>query len=94
MTDFSIAEGDQIDLREVLPELKQANVDMDTLLSHLDAKLVDGDDIELNVHPDGNGNGEQTILVEDLGQQIDFNSMDSSQIISTLLDQHIIVHDQ
>ncbi|AIU68525.1 autotransporter adhesin [Vibrio coralliilyticus] len=94
ITDFSIAEGDQIDLREVLPELKQANVDMDTLLSHLDAKLVDGDDIELNVHPDGNGNGEQTILVEDLGQQIDFNSMDSSQIISTLLDQHIIVHDQ
>lgn len=94
ITDFSIAEGDQIDLREVLPELKQANVDMDTLLSHLDAKLVDGDDIELKVHPDGNGNGEQTILVEDLGQQIDFNSMDSSQIISTLLDQHIIVHDQ
>ncbi|WP_143696937.1 retention module-containing protein [Vibrio coralliilyticus] len=94
ITDFSIAEGDQIDLREVLPELKQANVDMDTLLSHLDAKLVDGDDIELKVHPDGNGNGEQTILVEDLGQQIDFNSMDSSQIISTLLEQHIIVHDQ
>ncbi|MFW7524438.1 cadherin-like domain-containing protein [Vibrio ostreicida] len=94
ITDFSIDEGDKIDLREVLPELKDANVDMETLLSHLDAKLVDGNDIELNIHPSGDGNGEQTIVVEDLGQQLDFHSMDSSQIISTLLDQHIIVHDQ
>ena len=92
ITDFNVAEGDKIDLREVLTELKQENVDMNTLLAQLDANLIDGDDIKLNVHPDGSAG--QTILVEDLGLQIDFSNMDSSQIISTLIDNNIILNGQ
>ena len=93
ITDFSLMEGDKIDLRDVLPELKESNIDMPTLLAQLDAKVVDGDNIELTLHPGGEGSSEQTILVEDLAPQLTLMGNASSDIVSALLDQHVIVHD-
>ncbi|WP_367990179.1 retention module-containing protein [Vibrio sp. NTOU-M3] len=93
ITDFNLTEGDQIDLREVLPELQSPTVDMDALFAHLDAKVVDSNNIELTVHADSTGGESQTIVVENLGQQIDFSGMDSAQIVNTLLEQNVIMHD-
>ncbi|MEF1183499.1 cadherin-like domain-containing protein [Vibrio sinaloensis] len=93
ITDFSIAEGDKIDLREVLPELKQASIDMDVLLDHIDAKVIDGADIELTLHP-GAGQGQQTILVQDLAPQLSLDGMSSLDIVSSLLDHDVIIHHQ
>ncbi|MCK6261748.1 retention module-containing protein [Vibrio sp. ZSDE26] len=92
ITDFHVDEGDQIDLREVLPELKAENVDLDTLLGHIDA-TIEGDDVELHVHPHGVGQEEQTILVEDLAPQLSLVGSESNEIISALIDQQIIIHE-
>ncbi|MDC5705313.1 type I secretion C-terminal target domain-containing protein [Vibrio europaeus] len=91
--DFSVSEGDKIDLREVLPELKSGSLDMDTLLEHLEVK-VDGDNVELHVHPAGEGTQDQGILVENLVHQLDsgFSGMSHEDMVSSLL-QHVMVHD-
>ncbi|RTZ18064.1 retention module-containing protein [Vibrio aquaticus] len=91
ITDFKLSEGDQIDLRDVLPELKETDIDMTTLLQKLDAKVVDGDGIELTLH--GENDSEQTILVEHLAPQLTLDGTSSSDIVSALLDQHVITHD-
>ena len=93
VTDLNIAEGDRIDLRELLPELKANQVDMDVLLGHINARLVDDDDIELEIHPEGENGARQTVTLKDLGQQISFAEMDSSQIVSTLIERNVIMHD-
>ena len=91
--DFSVSEGDKIDLRDVLPELKSVSVNMDKLLEHLDVK-VDGDNVELLVHPDGSGMQEQSIVVENLAHQLDsgFSGMSQHDMLSSLLD-HVMIHD-
>ncbi|MEF1289494.1 cadherin-like domain-containing protein [Vibrio sp. M260118] len=91
--DFSVSEGDKIDLREVLPELKADSLDMDSLLHHLDVK-VDGNNVELHVHPAGEGTQDQGILVENLVQQLDsgFSGMSHEDMVSSLL-QHVMLHD-
>jgi Ca2+-binding RTX toxin-like protein len=91
--DFQVSEGDKIDLREVLPELKQSSLDMDSLLEHLDVK-VDGDNVELSIHPAGVGAEEQSIVVENLAHQLDsgFSAMSQEDMVSSLL-QHVMVHD-
>ncbi|MEZ8100379.1 cadherin-like domain-containing protein, partial [Vibrio bivalvicida] len=91
--DFSVSEGDKIDLREVLPELKSGSLDMDTLLEHLEVK-VDGNNVELHVHPGGDGTQDQGILVENLVPQLDsgFSGMSHEDMVSSLL-QHVMVHD-
>ncbi|WP_100751619.1 retention module-containing protein [Vibrio salilacus] len=91
--DFSVSEGDKIDLRDVLPELKSVSVNMDKLLEHLDVK-VDEDNVELLVHPDGSGMQEQSIVVENLAHQLDsgFSGMSQHDMLSALLD-HVMIHD-
>ena len=90
--DFSVIEGDKIDLREVLPELKSASLDMDTLLEHLDVK-VDGNNVELHIHPAGVGTQDQGIVVENLVNQLDsgFSGMSHEDMVSSLL-EHVMVH--
>nr|WP_269375767.1 cadherin-like domain-containing protein [Vibrio sinaloensis] len=90
--DFDVSEGDRIDLREVLPELKQNTLDMNSLLEHLDVK-VDGDNVELNIHPSGTGAEEQSILVENLAHQLDsdFGALSQADMVSSLL-EHVMVH--
>ncbi|MEZ9278204.1 retention module-containing protein [Vibrio cyclitrophicus] len=91
ITDFSLSEGDQIDLREVLPELKNTSPDMTALLQQIDAK-VDGDDIELTINPDGLGTTEQVIVVEDLAPQLTLSSTMPSDILDALVQQNVITH--
>ncbi|MEC7941300.1 MAG: retention module-containing protein [Pseudomonadota bacterium] len=91
ITDFNLAEGDQIDLREVLPELKDANVNMATLLQHVDAKL-EGNDVELTINPDGLGTTEQVIVVEGLAPQLTLSGTMPSDILDALLQQNVITH--
>jgi len=92
ITDFSISEGDKIDLRDVLPELKQPTLDMDALLENIDAK-VDGDNIELTIYANGAGSDEQTILIESLAPQLTIVGSGAADIVTALLDQHVLVHD-
>lgn len=92
ITDFSLSEGDKIDLRDVLPELKQPVLDMDALLENIDAK-VDGDHIELTIYANGVGSDEQTILVESLAPQLTIVGSGAADIVTALLDQHVLVHD-
>ncbi|MEZ9743920.1 retention module-containing protein [Vibrio splendidus] len=91
ITDFSLSEGDQIDLREVLPELKNTSPDMSALLQQIDAK-VEGDDIELTINPDGLGTTEQVIVVEDLAPQLTLSSTMPSDILDALVQQNVITH--
>ncbi|TKF67490.1 type I secretion C-terminal target domain-containing protein [Vibrio sp. F13] len=91
ITDFDLSEGDSIDLREVLPELKNTSPDMTALLQQIDAK-VDGDDIELTINPDGLGTTEQVIVVEDLAPQLTLSSTMPSDILDALVQQNVITH--
>jgi T1SS-143 domain-containing protein len=91
ITDFSLSEGDQIDLREVLPELKNTSPDMTALLQQIDAK-VEGDDIELTIKSDGLGTTEQVIVVEDLAPQLTLSGIMPSDILDALVQQNVITH--
>ncbi|WP_192890520.1 retention module-containing protein [Vibrio bathopelagicus] len=91
ITDFSLSEGDQIDLREVLPELKNTSPDMTALLQQIDAK-VEGDDIELTIKSDGLGTTEQVIVVEDLAPQLTLSGNMPSDILDALVQQNVITH--
>ncbi|MDH5938792.1 retention module-containing protein [Vibrio splendidus] len=91
ITDFSLSEGDQIDLREVLPELKNTSPDMSALLQQIDAK-VEGDDIELTIKSDGLGTTEQVIVVEDLAPQLTLSGTMPSDILDALVQQNVITH--
>ncbi|MFA0010503.1 cadherin-like domain-containing protein [Vibrio sp. 10N.261.46.E12] len=91
ITDFSLSEGDQIDLREVLPELKNTSPDMTALLQQIDAK-VEGNDIELTINPDGVGTTEQVIVVEDLAPQLTLSGTMPSDILDALVQQNVITH--
>lgn len=92
ITDFTVSE-DKIDLRDVLPELKSASVDIGDLLGHIQV-TVQNDDLALSIHPSGVGSGdEQTILVENLAQDLTLGGLDQSQILTTLLNENVFVHD-
>ncbi|RJX70965.1 type I secretion C-terminal target domain-containing protein [Vibrio sinensis] len=92
ITDFSFSDGDKLDLRDLLPELNSSTVNMDDLLSHITA-AVSGDDVTLTISPAGTGTGmEQNILLENIGQQVTLDNLDSSQIVTTLFDEHAFVH--
>ena len=91
ITDFSLSEGDQIDLREVLPELKNTSPDMTALLQQIDAK-VEGDDIELTIKSDNLGTTEQVIVVEDLAPQLTLGGTMPSDILDALVQQNVITH--
>ncbi|MFI3275965.1 type I secretion C-terminal target domain-containing protein, partial [Vibrio sp.] len=91
ITDFDLSEGDSIDLREVLPELKNSSPDMTALLQQIDAK-VEGDDIELTINPDGIGTTEQVIVVEDLAPQLTLSGTMPSDILDALVQQNVITH--
>ena len=92
ITDFTVAE-DKIDLRDVLPELKSATVDINDLLSHIQV-TVQNDDLAMSIHPDGVGQGdEQTILVENLAQDLTLGGLDQVQILTTLINENVFMHD-
>ncbi|MDK9797210.1 cadherin-like domain-containing protein, partial [Vibrio sp. D449a] len=92
ITDFDLSEGDSIDLREVLPELQNTTLDMAVLLQHIDAKVVDVNNIELTINPDGMGTTQQVIVVEDLAPQLTLASTTPVDILDALVQQNVITH--
>ncbi|MBA5764351.1 cadherin-like domain-containing protein, partial [Vibrio sp. 404] len=92
ITDFTVQE-DKIDLRDVLPELKSPSVDINDLLDHIQIEVTN-DDVTLSIHPSGIGVGsEQSIVVENLAQELTLDVTDQQQMLSTLIDENIFVHD-
>ncbi|MDK9763158.1 cadherin-like domain-containing protein, partial [Vibrio sp. D420a] len=92
ITDFDLSEGDNIDLREVLPELQNTTLDMAVLLQQIDAKVVDVNNIELTINPDGMGTTQQVIVVEDLAPQLTLASTMPDDILDALVQQNVIIH--
>ncbi|WP_083627145.1 retention module-containing protein [Vibrio ponticus] len=93
ITDFTLQE-DKIDLRDVLPELKSPSVDINELLDHIEVG-VQNNDVTLTIKPDGDivGGDEQTIVVENLAQSLTLDISDQSQMLSTLVDENVFLHD-
>ncbi|OEE47821.1 retention module-containing protein [Vibrio anguillarum] len=95
ITDFNAGEGDVIDLTDVVADL---HLPMDQLLvslhtSHqIEAKVMTNTtDVELEILTDNNVH--QTIVVQDLASQFNFDGMASIDIVGFLLDNNIIKHD-
>ncbi|WP_104025815.1 retention module-containing protein [Vibrio hyugaensis] len=88
ITDFTVNE-DMIDLREVISDLNSPMVDMDDLLGHISADYDAATEaVSLNITTDANVH--QTIVVEHLGDTIDFNGLSSNEIVESLLNNNIL----
>ncbi|MGL5653885.1 MAG: calcium-binding protein, partial [Vibrio sp.] len=93
--DFSLNQGDSIDLTDVVQDLG-SNLSLEQILTNLGesnqltAQVVNND-LQLGVTTDNSVH--QTIVIENLASQIDFSGMNSLDIISTLLDQNVLRHD-
>ncbi|MFH0273391.1 retention module-containing protein [Vibrio jasicida] len=88
ITDFTVNE-DMIDLREVISDLNSPMIDMDDLLGHISADYdASTEAVSLNITTDTNVH--QTIVVEHLGDAIDFNGLSSNEIVESLLNNNIL----
>ncbi|MFM2625396.1 retention module-containing protein [Vibrio owensii] len=90
ITDFTVNE-DSIDLREVISDLNNPMIDMDDLLSHISADYDAATEaVSLNITTDTNVH--QTIVVEHLGDALDFNGLSSNEIVESLLNNNVLAN--
>ncbi|MBE4035901.1 retention module-containing protein [Vibrio parahaemolyticus] len=88
ITDFTLNE-DTIDLKDVIADLNDPMAGIDELLAHIQADYdATTDNVSLSITTDANVH--QTIVVENLGQAIDFNGLSSSEIVESLLNRGVI----
>ncbi|AXB33018.1 type I secretion C-terminal target domain-containing protein [Vibrio campbellii] len=88
ITDFTVNE-DSIDLREVISDLNNPMIDMDDLLDHITADYdASTEAVSLSITTDANVS--QTIVVEHLGDSIDFNGLTSNEIVESLLNNNVL----
>lgn len=88
ITDFTVNE-DSIDLREVISDLNNSMIDMDDLLGHITADYdASTEAVSLSITTDANVS--QTIVVEHLGDSIDFNGLTSNEIVESLLNNNVL----
>ncbi|MDL2036724.1 retention module-containing protein [Vibrio parahaemolyticus] len=88
ITDFTLNE-DTIDLKDVIADLNDPMAGIDELLAHIQADYdVTTDNVSLSITTDANVH--QTIVVENLGQAIDFNGLSSNEIVESLLNRGVI----
>ncbi|EJG1532691.1 retention module-containing protein [Vibrio parahaemolyticus] len=88
ITDFTLNE-DTIDLKDVIADLNDPMAGIDELLAHIQADYdATTDNVSLSITTDANVH--QTIVVENLGQAIDFNGLSSNQIVESLLNRGVI----
>ncbi|AYO11596.1 retention module-containing protein [Vibrio campbellii] len=88
ITDFTVNE-DSIDLREVISDLNNPMIDMDDLLGHITADYdASTEAVSLSITTDANVS--QTIVVEHLGDAIDFNGLTSNEIVESLLNNNVL----
>ncbi|MGR5117647.1 cadherin-like domain-containing protein [Vibrio astriarenae] len=90
--DFSLSDGDVIDLRDVIEDLSEnesiADI-LDNVSERIEARLVD-DNVELDITTDDDVH--QTIVVENVGTQVNLSGLDSDGIVNALLQNNIIQH--
>ncbi|CAH1586782.1 hypothetical protein THF1C08_290001 [Vibrio jasicida] len=90
ITDFTVNE-DSIDLREVISDLNNPMIDMDDLLGHISADYDAATEaVSLNITTDTNVH--QTIVVEHLGDALDFNGLSSNEIVESLLNNNVLAN--
>ncbi|NOJ18755.1 retention module-containing protein [Vibrio jasicida] len=90
ITDFTVNE-DSIDLREVISDLNNPMIDMDDLLGHISADYdASTEAVSLNITTDTNVH--QTIVVEHLGDALDFNGLSSNEIVESLLNNNVLAN--
>ncbi|HHC6646622.1 TPA: retention module-containing protein [Vibrio parahaemolyticus] len=88
ITDFTLNE-DTIDLKDVIADLNDPMAGIDELLAHIQADYdAKTDNVSLSITTDANVH--QTIVVENLGQAIDFNGLSSNEIVESLLNRGVI----
>ncbi|MFW1053989.1 retention module-containing protein [Vibrio parahaemolyticus] len=88
ITDFTLNE-DTIDLKDVIADLNDPMAGIDELLVHIQADYdATTDNVSLSITTDANVH--QTIVVENLGQAIDFNGLSSNEIVESLLNRGVI----
>ncbi len=88
ITDFTLNE-DTIDLKDVIADLNDPMAGIDELLAHIQADYdATTDNVSLSITTDANVH--QTIVVENLGQAIDFNGLSSNEIVESLLNRGVI----
>ncbi|MBE4032079.1 retention module-containing protein [Vibrio parahaemolyticus] len=88
ITDFTLNE-DTIDLKDVITDLNDPMAGIDELLAHIQADYdATTDNVSLSITTDANVH--QTIVVENLGQAIDFNGLSSNEIVESLLNRGVI----
>ncbi|CAH1603206.1 hypothetical protein THF1C08_920001 [Vibrio jasicida] len=88
ITNFTVNE-DSIDLRDVISDLNNPMIDMDDLLSHISADYDAATEaVSLSITTDTNVH--QTIVVEHLGDALDFNGLSSHEIVESLLNNNIL----
>ncbi|MBT0325794.1 cadherin-like domain-containing protein, partial [Vibrio campbellii] len=88
ITDFTVNE-DSIDLREVISDLNNPMIDMDDLLGQITADYdASTEAVSLSITTDANVS--QTIVVEHLGDSIDFNGLTSNEIVESLLNNNVL----
>ncbi|CAE6927642.1 COG2931 [Vibrio sp. B1REV9] len=88
ITDFTVNE-DTVDLRDVISELNNTDIQMEDLLDHIHADYDSSTQaVSLNITTDANV--QQTIVIEHLGDSLDFSGMSSSDIVESLLNNNVI----
>ncbi|AXY03624.1 type I secretion C-terminal target domain-containing protein [Vibrio alfacsensis] len=88
ITDFTVNE-DTVDLRDVISELNNTDIQMEDLLDHIHADYDSSTQaVSLNITTDANV--QQTIVIEHLGDSLDFSGMNSSDIVESLLNNNVI----
>ncbi|GAM73952.1 hemolysin-type calcium-binding region [Vibrio ishigakensis] len=96
ITDFSVTEGDSIDLAGIFSEL-DSNLDLDSLLQNFAAsqeltatQVGTTDDVKIELDTGGT---KQSILVKDLYSQLDNGGDLNKDLLTTLFENNVIKYD-
>ncbi|MGY3868677.1 retention module-containing protein [Aeromonas crassostreae] len=96
ITDFNLAQGDRLDLSDMLKGSGAGSVS--DLLAHVQVSVTAGSDgasdLRLDISPDGSGQVTQSIALRDVDlSSLDLGGGSQSEILTSLIDsQHLIIH--
>ncbi|MFM4705379.1 retention module-containing protein [Aeromonas bivalvium] len=96
ITDFNLAQGDRLDLSDMLKGSGAGSVN--DLLAHVQVSVTAGSDgasdLRLDISPDGSGQVTQSIALRDVDlSSLDLGGGSQSEILTSLIDsQHLIIH--
>ena len=96
ITDFNLAQGDRLDLSDMLKGSGAGSVN--DLLAHVQVSVTAGSDgasdLRLDISPDGSGQVTQSIALRDVDlSSLDLGGGSQSEILTSLIDsQHLIIN--